>query len=147
MSGSCPNSISGLCSSGGKTRQALRAHRPPSPLHGSSWSGGTPSREPGSLCGAPGGRCSNPEPCRVGWGGAEQGGKTAEHPQECQSHVPDPKGALLGRQAAGGFPTHQQCTGCPWAARVAPLSVVGLTAPSSSRSSVPACPSIPSRGD
>ena len=39
--------------------------------------------------------------------GAGRGRTMPEHPQEWQSHVPDPKGTLLGWQAAGGFPTHR----------------------------------------
>ena len=118
--GPCPNPISAtwapivLCGSGGKTRQAHRAHSPSSPLHGSGWSGGAPSREPGR-------QSPFVEPpgadvlflSLAGWDGVGRGRTTPEHPQECQSHVPDPEGTLLGCQAAGGFPTHEQRTRPP----------------------------------
>lgn len=138
-----------LCSSGGKTRQALRTQTSlPSArqqlVRRDSLQG---AREPGSLCGAPRGRCSNPEPCRVGWGRAEQGGTTASTHRNASHMYQTPRArSLAGKQQVVSPPT-SNAQGCLWAARVAPLSIVGLTAPSSSRSSVPACPSLPSRGD
>lgn len=96
---------------------------------------------------SPRGRCSNPEPCRVGWGRAEQGGTTASTHRNASHMYQTPRArSLAGKQQVVSPPT-SNAQGCLWAARVAPLSIVGLTAPSSSRNSVPACPSLPSRGD
>ena len=58
-----------------------------------------------------------------------------------------PRAHSLAAKQQGASPPTSNAQGRLWAARVAPLSIVGLTAPSSSRNSVPTCPSLPSWGD
>lgn len=145
--GSCPNPISVLCSSGGKQGR-LSEHTDLPPLRkAAAGQAGLPPGSQGGFVEPPG--ADVPILSLAGWDGegrSRVGQRPGTHRNASHKYQAPRARSLAGKQQVASPPT-SNAQGCLWAARVAPLSIVGLTAPSSSRNSVPACPSLPSRGD